>query len=68
VCGALLEHLQHGVQHTYHGPIGLICALGEAAQAIEVPEEFVGSVNEVDEHGARWVQAGSLTHAHDCGC
>jgi hypothetical protein len=39
------------VQHANHGASGLIHALGEAAQAIEVPEELVGAVNEVNEHG-----------------
>ena len=62
VCGALLEHLQHRVQHTHHRPSRLVCALGEAAQAIEVPEELVGPVNEVDEHGGR-ASAGELSYA-----
>lgn len=67
VCGALLEHLQHRVQHANHGASGLIRTLGEPAQAIEVPEELVGAVNEVNEHGGGGVGASSAARAHDLG-
>lgn len=44
------DHLQHAVQDTDHRAEGPILALGEAAQAVEVPKQLVGAVDEVDDH------------------
>jgi hypothetical protein len=49
-----LDHLQHAVHHADRRAQGLVLALREAAQAVEVPEEFVGSVDQVNQHG--WVR------------
>ncbi len=49
VRGALLDHLQHRLQHPHDRAVGAI-RLGEATQAVEVPEELVRAVDEVDDH------------------
>ena len=50
VGGAVLDHLQHGVEHTDYGAAGAIRAVAEAAQTIEVTEQLVGAVNQVNDH------------------
>src|SRR3954454_11045867 len=45
-----LDHLEHGVQHARDGAEWLVLALVEAALAVEVAEELVGTVDEMDDH------------------
>ncbi len=45
-----LDHLEDGLQHTYDSAVGAVFAFGEPAQAVEMTEEFVGSVDEIDDH------------------
>ena len=47
---ALLDHLQHRLQHAAHGAERAVLALVEAAVAVEVAEQLVGAVDEVDDH------------------
>src|ERR1035438_10150038 len=47
-----LDHLQDGVEQTDDGAERPILALGEAAQAIEVAKQLVGSVDEMNDHQA----------------
>ena len=63
--GALLEHLQHRLQYTDHGAVGLVLALVEAAQPIEVPVQLVGAVDDVDDH-ARLSRAHRAAVAQRC--
>ena len=58
---ALLDDLEHRLQHADHGAERPVLALGEAAQAVEVAEQLVGAVDEVNDHraivasgGERW--------------
>jgi hypothetical protein len=48
---ALLDHLQHGVEHAHHGAEWPVLSFGEATQAVEVAEEFVRTVDEMNNHG-----------------
>jgi hypothetical protein len=69
VCSAFFHHLQHRVQHADHGAGGPISALGEAAQAIEVPKQLVGAVDQMNEHGGGTTRCDSTGHiTYDCGC
>src|SRR3954470_5731112 len=47
--GALLDHLQHRVQHAVHGAEGRVLALVEASLAVEMPEQLVRAVDEVND-------------------
>ena len=47
--GALLDHLQHRVQHAVHGAERRVLALVEAPLAVEVPEQLVRAVDEVND-------------------
>ena len=47
-----LDHLQDGVEQTDDGAERPILALGEAAQAIEVAKQLVGTVDEMNDHPA----------------
>jgi hypothetical protein len=38
------------LEHADDGAVGAVLAFGEPAQAVEVTEEFVGAVNEVNDH------------------
>jgi hypothetical protein len=49
---ALLDQLQHRLQHADYGAVRPVPAFGEAAQAVEVAEELIGAVDEVDDHVA----------------
>ena len=49
---AVLDHLEHGLQHADDGAVRAILAFGKSAQAVEVTEEFVSTVNNVDDHHA----------------
>ena len=53
--GALLDHLQHAVEHADHGAIRPVGAFGEAAQAVEMPEELVRAVDEVNDHPTNYI-------------
>src|SRR5262245_6863925 len=48
--GALLDHLEHGIQHTDDRAEGAISSLVEAARSVEVTEQLVGAVDQVDDH------------------
>jgi hypothetical protein len=58
VRGALLEHLQHGLDDPDHSAEGAVLPPGEAAQSVEVPEELVGAVDDVNDHAKARVLAG----------
>jgi hypothetical protein len=45
-----LDHLQDGIHHTDHGAEGRIVPLPEASDAVEVPEQLVGAVEEMNDH------------------
>jgi hypothetical protein len=47
---ALLDHLEHRLQHADHRAERPVAALGEAAQAVEVAEQLVGAVDQMDDH------------------
>ena len=53
VRGALLDHLQHRVQHADHRAERPVLALVEAPQAVEVTEQLVRPVDEMDDHRTR---------------
>ena len=52
VRGALLEHLQNGLQHADHRAEWAVLTLVEAAQPVKVPKQLVGAVYDVDDHAA----------------
>jgi hypothetical protein len=52
VCCAALDHLQYGVQYPDDGAEFLIPPIVEPALAVKVAEEFVGAVNQVNDHDA----------------
>ena len=47
---AVLQHLENGLQHADHGPIGTVHAFGEPAQPVKVAKQFVGPINKIDDH------------------
>ena len=47
---AVLDHLENGLQHADDRAVGAVFAFGEPAQAVEVTEELVGTVDEVNNH------------------
>ena len=47
---AVLDHLKHGLQHANDRAVRAVHAFVEPAQAVEVTEQFVGAVDEVDDH------------------
>jgi hypothetical protein len=47
---AVLDHLEHGLQHADDGAVGAVHAFVESAQSVEMTEELVGPVNQVDDH------------------
>jgi hypothetical protein len=50
VRGTLADHLQHGIEHARNRPESSLLPVGEATQSIEMAEEFVGSVDQVNDH------------------
>src|SRR5215467_3202951 len=48
--GALLDHLEHGIQHADDRAEGAILSLVEAARAVEVTEQLIGAIDQVDDH------------------
>src|SRR5215813_239604 len=48
--GALLDHLEHGIQHADDRAEGTISSLVEAARSVEVTEQLVGAIDQVDDH------------------
>jgi hypothetical protein len=48
-----LDQFQDRLEHADDRAQGPVLPLGEAAQAIEVPEQLVGSVDDVNDHGFR---------------
>lgn len=50
VCGAVFDHLQDTVQHTDDRPEGFILAFIKGPLSVKMPEEFVGTVDEVYDH------------------
>ena len=51
VHGAAFDHFQHSIEYAYDRAIGTVLPLVEAAQAVEMPEQLVGSVYNVNDHG-----------------
>jgi hypothetical protein len=47
---AVLDHLQHRLQHANDGTIRAVFAFCEPAQPVEVTEELVSAVDEVNNH------------------
>ena len=46
----MVDHLEHGLQHADDRAVRAVFAFGKPAQAVEVTEEFVGAVDEVNDH------------------
>ena len=61
VCGALADHLQHGIEHAGNRPESPILSTGEAAQSIKMAEELVGTVDQMNDHAERFRAALSGT-------
>src|SRR5215831_19465641 len=49
---ALLEHLQHGLQHANDPAVWTVFTFGEAAQPVKMAEQLVRAVNEMNDHAA----------------
>jgi peptidyl-prolyl cis-trans isomerase A (cyclophilin A) len=49
---ARLEHLEHGVQYADDGAERWVFTFGEAADAVEVTEQFIGPVEQMNDHGS----------------
>ena len=47
---AVLDHLEHGLQHADDRAVRSVLAFGKPAQAVEVTEEFVRAVNKMNYH------------------
>src|SRR5215813_683727 len=47
---ALLDHLEHGIQHADDRAEGTIFSFVEAARSVEVTEQLVGAIDQVDDH------------------
>src|SRR5437868_2106661 len=47
---AVLDHLEHGLEHADDGAVRAVLAFGKPAQAVEVTEELIGAVDEVNDH------------------
>jgi len=45
---SLLDHLQNGIEDTDHRTEGPILAVVEATKPVEVPEQFVGAVDKMN--------------------
>ena len=48
---SLFDHLQHTVEHAQHGAERLVFPFIESALPVEMTKEFVGAVDEMDDHG-----------------
>src|SRR5262245_48271145 len=48
--GALLDHLEHGIDHADDRAEGTISSFVEATRPVEVTEQLVGAVDQVDDH------------------
>ena len=51
VGGAALDHPEHGVHHAARRGERRLGARGGALPAVEMPEQLVGAVDQVDDHG-----------------
>jgi hypothetical protein len=47
---AVLDHLKHSLQHADDSAVRTIFAFGKSTQPVEVTEQFVGAVDEVNDH------------------
>ena len=54
---AVLDHLEHGLQHADDGAVRAVFAFGEPAQAVEVTEEFVSAVEQGGRSGKSFASA-----------
>ena len=52
VSRSLLDHLQQSLQHADHGAEWPVLAFVEATQAVEVPEQLVGAIDEMNDHAS----------------
>jgi hypothetical protein len=48
--GPALDHLEHGMQHTRHGPERFVVALVETSLPVEMPEQLIGPVDQMNDH------------------
>lgn len=64
---ALLDHLQHGVEHPDHGAPGPVLTLSKTPQSVEMPEQLVGAVNEMCDHASSSHAAAGQRESHACG-
>ena len=53
---AVLEHLQHRLQHADDGAERAVDAFVETPQAVEMTEQLVGAVDEVNDHSLKCVK------------
>jgi hypothetical protein len=54
VCGAFFDHLQHAIEYTYYRAKGLVLSFIKSALAIKMAVEFVGAVDEMNDHGINY--------------
>ena len=50
---SFVDHLQYRVEHADDGAESAILPAGRATQSVKVTEEFVGPVDQVDDHSFR---------------
>ena len=49
--GAAFDHFEHRVEHARDRAVTAVLAFVEPAQTVKVPEQLVGSVDDMDDHG-----------------
>ena len=64
---ALLDHLQHGVEHPDDRAAGPVLTLSKTPQPVEMPEQLVGAVDEVYDHASSSHAAAGRRESHACG-
>ena len=57
VSRSAFNHLQHTVQDTGDGAHRPVFTFGETAEAVKMPEEFVRTINQVNDHCTRVLEA-----------
>ena len=61
----VFNYLENGLQHADDRAVRTVLAFGEPAQAVEVTEEFVGSVDEMDDRVKGCASRGLLVAERD---
>ena len=59
--GSLFQHLQHGLQHADHRAERAILPFVEATQAVEMPEQLIGAVDDVNDHAPRRIVSAAFS-------